>query len=343
MYCHRQSKQFSIFIVEWRPWCCSTWPGGITVGAIGVGADKADGLRRKADAASTRLAYASDLRAFEKWCSEVGHTALPATPAIVAAYLRASPRSYAMATLRRRIAAIACASAAVGAPLDTKHPEIREAARATGARYGEPARRAAVLTTEDLRRLVTGCGDDLAGLRDRALLAVGFASALRRAELVAIDAEHLIETPAGLKLSVVPRSDAELSEQTREIFLERAKITQICPVRAMRAWLAGSGIQQGPVFRKVGRGGVVSRRGLSTDAVRQILRRRAADAGIKGLPLEAISPNSLRSGFVASAYRRGVQEEQIMAHAGHKSPTTLRKYRRRAQLPSDKLGLAALR
>lgn len=296
-----------------------------------MGVEKADGLRSKAEPASTRRAYAADLAAFENWCVEVGHTALPATPAVVAAYMGASPRSYSIRTLRRRIAAIARASAAVGAPLDTKHPAIRAAVRATGASYGEPARRAAALTIEDLRLLVAGCGDDLGGLRDRALLVVGFAGALRRSDLVAIDHEHLIVEAAGLKLLVVGRSNQRRG-QGHAILLAHAQIAEICPVRAVRAWLEASGIRDGPVFRKVGRGGVLSGRRLVADAVRQILQRRADEAGLKGSPGEPISPNGLRSGFITSAHRRGVQEEQIMAQTGHTSPVTMRNYRRRAKL-----------
>ena len=296
-----------------------------------MGAKKADGLQSTADAASTRRAYAADLAAFENWCAQVGHTALPATPAVVAAYLGACPRSYAMTTLRRRIAAIACASAGVGAPLDTKHPEIRAAVRATGASYGEPGRRAAALSIEDLRLLVAGCGDDLSGIRDRALLVMGFAGALRRSDLVAIDHEHLIVDAAGLKLLVVGRSNQRRG-QGHEILLAHAQIAAICPVRSVKAWLEASGIREGAVFRKVGRGGVVSGRRLVADAVRQILQRRADKAGLKGSPDEPISPNGLRSGFVTSAYRRGVQEEHIMAQTGHTSPVTLRNCRRRTTL-----------
>jgi integrase len=237
-----------------------------------------------------------------------------------------------MATLRRKMAAIARASAAVGAQLDTKSPEIRQALRGFSAEYGEPARIAAALTIEDLRRLVAGCGEDLSGLRDRALLVVGFAGALRRSELVAIQHEHLVEVASGLKLFLVGRANAPGRYPSGEILMARAQPADICPVRVVRAWLAVSGIQEGPVFRKVGRGGVLGKRGLSADAVRQILLRCAARVGLKGSLQEPISPNGLRSGFVTSAYRRGIPEERIMAQAGHTSLATMRKYRRRAKL-----------
>lgn len=278
-------------------------------------------------AAATRRAYAADLAAFEAWCAANGYTALPATPAVVATYLRARLAGYAMGTLRRKISAIARASAEAGAPLDMKSGEILQALRGIGAE-GEPVRLATALTIKDLRRLVAGCGSDLAGLRDRALLVVGFAGALRRAELVAIQHEHLVEVANGLKLLLVGRGRHPMGE----ILMARAQQADICPVRVVRAWLAVSGIEEGPVFRKVGRGGVLGKRGLSADAVRQILLRCAAKVGLKGSPQQPISPHGLRSGFVTSAYLRGVPEDRIMAQAGHSNPATMRRYRRRAKL-----------
>lgn len=108
-----------------------------------------------------------------------GFTAFPATPEVVGAYLAAKGEGYAMSTLRRRVAAIARASGAAGFPPNTSHPQIPETLRRIGVEYGEPARPAAI-TTDDIRRLVTGCGQDMTGLRDRALRLVGFAGALRR-------------------------------------------------------------------------------------------------------------------------------------------------------------------
>lgn len=282
-------------------------------------------------AAATRRSYAADVAAFEAWCAATGHTALPATPAVVANYLRARLTSYAMGTLRRKISAIAHASAEAGAPLDMKSGEILQALRGIGAE-GEPARIATPLTIKDLRRLVAGCGSDLAGLRDRALLVVGFAGALRRAELVAIQHEHLVEVASGLKLILEGRANAPGRRPKGEILMARAQRADICPVRVVRAWLAVSGIEEGPVFRKVGRGGVLGKRGLSADAVRQILLRCAAKVGLKGSPQQPITPHGLRSGFVTSAYLSGVPEDRIMAQAGHSNPATMRRYRRRAKL-----------
>jgi integrase len=82
----------------------------------------------------------------------------------------------------------------------------------------------------------------------------------------------------------------------------------------------------------VNRGGAVEVARLSPDAVRQILLMRAARAGLKGTLIEPISPHGRRVGFVTTAYRNGVPDEEIMGHTRHRSPTTMRRYVRRAKL-----------
>jgi hypothetical protein len=112
---------------------------------------KSQAYQDEADAASTLRAYAADLANFEAWCAKHRFTAMPATPEVVGAYLAAAGEGDAMPTLRRRVAAIARACGVAGHPLDTKHPAIRETLRGIGRKHGSPARRAAALTTTEIR------------------------------------------------------------------------------------------------------------------------------------------------------------------------------------------------
>jgi len=303
---------------------------------------KSKAYQAAADAPATLRAYAADLAHFKAWCEAHGFEPMPASPETVGAYLAAAGLGYALPTLRRRVAAIARAHRIAKQPLDTRHPAIRETLRGIGRTHGEPARRSAALTTDEIRRLVEVCGDDLAGLRDRALLLIGFAGALRRSELVGLDVAHVRRTPSGLRL-MIPRSKTDAAGQGAEVGIVRGTREDTCPVRALGTWLRAAEIGDGPVFRRVTQWGTVGTNHLHPDAVRQILARRAAAAGIKGTRLEPVTPHGMRAGFVTTAYRNGVPDEEIMGHTRHRSLTTMRSYVRRAKLgsasPSGKLDL----
>jgi integrase len=295
-----------------------------------------------ADAPATLRAYASDLANYQAWCGRHGFEPMPATPEIVGAYLAAAGEGYALPTLRRRVAAIARACGVAGHPLDTKHPAIRETLRGIARRHGAPARRAAALTTAEIRKLSRACGTGLAGARDRALFLVGFAGALRRSELVALDVEHVTWTRNGMKL-LIERSKTDTEGAGAGVAIPRGQSPETCPVIALQKWLTAAEIAAGPVFRKVARGGAVGASRLVPDAVRQILLKRAVKAGLQGTLAEPLSPHGLRAGFVTTAYRNGVPDEEIMGHTRHRSLTTMRSYVRRAKLskdsPAGKLGL----
>ena len=303
---------------------------------------KSQAYQDAADAPSTLRAYTADLANYEAWCKKHGFEAIPATPETVGAYLAAAGEGYAMPTLRRRVAAIARACGVAGHPLDTKHPAIRETLRGIGRKHGTPARRAAALTTTEVRKLCRACGAGIAGARDRAVFLLGFAGALRRSELIGLNIEHVTWTEEGLKL-LIERSKTDKQGEGAEIAIPRGRAEETCPVAALKEWLELAEITAGPLFRKVNRGGAVENARLSADGVRQILLKRAAAAGLKGTLAEPISPHGLRAGFVTTAYRNKVPDEEIMGHTRHRSLTTMRSYVRRAKLsqasPAGKVGL----
>lgn len=295
---------------------------------------QAAGYARQALSEATLRAYRADWAQFRDWCGAAGLACLPAAAETVASYLAAMAATHSRATLRRRLVALGQVHRLSGHDWQASHPLIRATLRGILRRHGTPARQAAALTTADLRRLVSSCDDGLAGLRDRALLLIGYAGALRRAELVAIRREHLAIMPAGLRL-LIPRAKGDQEGQGATIGIARGAHPDTCPVGALEAWLARSDCRSGPVFRKVMRSGAVSERGLHPDAVRQILRRRAAACGLVPEGGAHLSPHGLRAGFVTQAYQAGVRDEQIMAHTRHRDFRTMRGYVRRAQLVAE--------
>ena len=303
---------------------------------------KAESYLIAADAPSTVRAYTADWKHFCLWCAARQQVPMPATPELLGDYLSDLGEGYARATLRRKVAAIARANRLAGHPLDTRHTSIRDVLRGIGRTHGAPPKRAQALTTEEVQKLVATCADDPAGLRDRALILIAFAGALRRSELCAIEVEHITWKPRSLEL-LIPRSKTDAEAEGARIGLPRGKAEATCPIRALQAWLGAVGIEQGPVFRAVSSLGTVRSTPLSGEAVRLIVLKRARLAGIKGTLLEPISPHGLRAGFVTSAYRNQVPDEEIMGHSRHRSLATMRSYVHRSKLshasPAGKVGL----
>lgn len=289
---------------------------------------------REALAPETRRAYAADWAHFSEWCRDAGCASLPAEPGAVAAYLAALAGTYSRSALERRLAAIGHAHRLRGLAWSAGHPLIRTTLRGIHRRHGSRPRRAAALTSTELRALVAACPGDLAGLRDRALLLLGFAGALRRSELVGIDREHLRLTETGLRL-LLPSSKTDPEGKGVELGIGRGKRRETCPVRALEAWLAASDCRYGPVFRKVDRWGGIEHRRLGADAVRDILLKRAAAAKLTVPAGERLSPHGLRAGFVTEAYMAGARDEQVMDHTRHRDLKTMRGYVRRAKLVTD--------
>jgi len=295
-----------------------------------------------ADAPSTVRAYTADWTHFSLWCTARELSPVPASPALVGDYLSDLGEGYAKSTLRRKVAAIARANRHADHPLDTHHPSIRDVLRGIGRTHGSPPKRAQALATEEVQRLVGTCDESLVGLRDRALLLVAFTGALRRSELCSIELEHITWKPKSLEL-LIPRSKTDAEGEGARIGIPRGKLEATCPVRALRAWLDAVGIEHGPVFRAVTRHNTIRSAALSGEAVRLIVLKRARLAGIKGSRLEPISPHGLRAGFVTSAYRANIPDEEIMGHSRHRSLATMRSYVRRSKLshasPAGKVGL----
>ncbi len=149
------------------------------------------------------------------------------------------------------------------------------------------------MLTADLRLMIAVLPDSLIGRRDACLLLLGFASALRRSELVALNVEDLSETDEGLVVTV-RRSKTDQEGEGREIGVPYGSNPSTCPVRATRAWLEASGIESGPVFRSVDRHGTVGTTALSGKAVALIVKRTVEAAGLDPARFAA---HSLRSGY----------------------------------------------
>ena len=294
--------------------------------------DKARQFVQNAKASSTVRAYRSDWHDFETWCSASGLTSLPAEPGTVALYLAARADTLKPATLGRRLAAIAKAHQAAGheSPCSMRHAAVSEVLKGIRRTKGTAQACKAPLLAAQLIRALANMRTDLVGVRDRALLLIGFSGAFRRSELVALDVADVEVGEDGLTVTL-RRSKTDQEGHGRKVGIPRGTSAETCPVRALRAWMDAASITEGPLFRSVNRHGQVGGR-LSDKHVAIAVKQAAAPVG---LDAKAFAGHSLRAGLVTSAAIEGRSDRSIMNQTGHRSVAMVQRYVRDASLFRD--------
>ena len=176
----------------------------------------------------------------------------------------------------------------------------------------------------------------ITGVRDRAIILLGFAGALRRSELVALNVADIDTTENGLLVRILRSKTDQEAEGAVVAVLSGGTY---CPAEAVLSWLTAAKITEGFVFRGISRSGKVSTSGLSDRTVSSIVKRAARQIG---LDAKKFSAHSLRSGFLTSAAANGASIFKMMDVSRHKSIDTLRTYVRDAELFKDHAGLGLL-
>ncbi len=326
-------------------------------------------LAAMADA--SKAALASDLDCWRDWCGEDGRTPLPADPEDIVRYVNAlDARGRKPATLARRIASLASVHrlmdlALPAAPTDA--PMVRDALKAVRRRRGALQRQAAPLRLGKaldphaakgftLAAMLDACGGDLQGLRDAALLSMGYDAGLRVSELTVIEETHIDPQEDGSATLFIPFSKTDQEQEGAWAWLSAETM------RRVGAWLEASGIKEGPLFRRVG---VDRRRAreaepetalarttysigtapLTRQGVNGIYRRvayAAYEQGLATLPageltdaVKALSTHSLRVGLTQDLFAAGEDGTGIAQALRWSSPTTALRYGRKLVVRSN--------
>lgn len=297
--------------------------------------DEVADVARRGSARATKRAYTSDVKVFVDWCEGKGPDGLP----------RATPWPTSQETLARYITARAKA----GAKLRTVQRgmvAVRQANRAQGhdppaglllektweglvRDYGMHARKVAPLSAGQIKAMVDTLGARRRiDIRNRALLLVGFATGMRRSEIVGIEYKHLRWVRQAVKPGIVitiPRSKTDQAAEGREVALSYLD-SPYCPARALELWLMVSRCESGPVF--VGtRGRRLTGMRLDGGDVCRTVKGLVKRAGV-GEAGAVYGGHSLRAGMITEARRGGADEDLVMAQSGHVNLMELRGYNR---------------
>ena len=297
-----------------------------------------------ASSANTRRAYAADWRHFASWCRRQGLEMVPPDPQTVGLYITACASGTAtgdkkpnsVSTIERRLSSLSWNFAQRGQLLDRKDRHIATVMAGIRNKHAAPPRQKEAILPEDLiAMLETLDRGTLRGLRDRAMLLLGFAGGLRRSEIVGLDCGRDQTEDSSGWIEILDKGMlVTLRGKTgwREVEIGRGSTDATCPIVAIETWLKLGRIAHGPLFRRVtGQGKKIGPERLCDQEVARLVKRAAMAAGVRGdLPegerQKLFAGHSLRAGLASSAE---VDERYVQKQLGHASAEMTRKYQRR--------------
>lgn len=310
--------------------------GRLVVPADPARADELRELAAQAAAWATRArgegtlrAYRSAWKQYAAWCERLGFPPLTGEADIIGMYLVKAAERRTVPTLRVHLAAIATAHRLAGVPVDLKHPRIALVLDGLARGQADRALRQAVpILLDALPRLLAVQPDGPLGLRNRAMLLIGYGAAMRRSELVALRVGDITRHPdRGVEVAV-RRSKTDQHGRGDGVAIWTAADPDLCVLRVLDAWLAVRRAlrPEDPLFCGVLKNGVVTGKPLSDKAVARLVKESAARAGLP--EPERFSGHSLRAGLATAAAEEEAQLHDIMRQTRHKSTEVARRYLR---------------
>jgi site-specific recombinase XerD len=270
-------------------------------------------------APSTLRAYRADMEEFIRYCTDHGLVALPADPISVAGFLMdTATTGIKSSTIRRKESSISAIHRLSYLADPTKHPEVRIAIRKVERKLGTQFGQAYPIDQKLLQNLLAVCGDDLRGLRDRALLLLAYDSLRRRSELVTLRLEDIEPNSNGCAVILLRRGKTD--QTGRGCWIAVSPKTH----RAIKKWMAAAKIEYGFILRSVRRGRVGER--LSPGQINRILKKLARAAGLEERLVTKISGHSTRVGRAQDLLKVGASLPQMMHAGGWTKPDTVMRY-----------------
>ncbi|MVA73053.1 tyrosine-type recombinase/integrase [Agrobacterium vitis] len=301
-----------------------------------------------ARSANTRKAYACDWRHFSAWCRRLNLAPLPPDAQTVGLYITAcasgnavgtptrGTKTNAVSTIERRLSSLSWNYAQRGLTLDRKDRHIATVMAGIRNSHGRPpVQKEAVLAEDIIAMIETLDRGTLRGLRDRAMLLIGYAGGLRRSEIVGLDIKPDQTEDGRGWIEIFDKGMlVTLRGKTgwREVEIGRGSSDTTCPVVAAESWITFAKLAHGPLFRRVtGQGKSIGPNRLNDKEVARLVKRAAMAAGVRGDLSEIerafkFSGHSLRAGLASSAE---VDEHYIQKQLGHASAEMTRRYQRR--------------
>ena len=268
---------------------------------------------------NTMRALRADMQAFTSWCRQHSEPAFPASPKAVAAFVDDMGQEKSPATVRRYVATIATVHKAMEQPNPLESTAVRFALQRMHRRRGRRQAQVQGLTWPLRNRLLAAAGDRLIDTRNRALLAAGYDTLLRRAELVALDVRDLMEESDGSGTVLVRSGKTDGEGRGATLYVARGTMALI------KTWLDRGGIRRGRIFRSVTIKDEVGET-LHASQVPRIYKRMARQAGLPDEIVEAVAGHSTRVGAVQDMIACGIELPAILQAGRWKTTRMVQHY-----------------
>lgn len=295
--------------------------------AYAMRVEKAKELISNRHSKATREAYASDWSLFQTWCKGNKFKALPASVESVVMFIEyLVDIEFKASTIGRKLAAIKYEHSKAGINSPTDLEPVKAAYAGAKRMKGTKPKQAAPLTIDLMVKILDTCDTKtLRGIRDKALLAIGFGGALRRSELADLTVKDIQITDSGLMVDI-KKSKTDQEGKGQRIAILQGDNVQVKTL--YRQWLRASGIKSGYVFRGIDRKGNLNK-AITPKQIYNIVKKKAS---LAGLDPAQFSGHSLRAGFITSAAQNDADVFSIMDVSRHKNMNTVRQYVRNANL-----------
>lgn len=289
-----------------------------------------------AERPNTVRSYAAAVRHFEtEW-----RGLLPASAEMIADYLAAFAATLSVNTLEARLAGLARWHQDYGFPDPTRTQLVRRVLKGIRTAHNKPEKKARPVEFEQLELVCTWMEDrfqqpgaassglpqdrleHLRRARDSAMLLIGFWRGFRSDELTSLRFEHITVRPGVDMSCFIPRSKADRQAVGRSF--QCPALSKLCPVTAFERWRNASGLDSGPVFRRIDRWGHVSGEAMAPGSVVPWLRDLFRAAGVQ--EAGSFSSHSLRRGFANWAKSSGWDLKELMEYVGWKDVNSALRY-----------------
>lgn len=268
--------------------------------------------------------YRADVETFETWCEVNDRRAFPASVATVCEFLEDQGRKVAPASVRRRLYAIRKVHALLRLPDPTRDEDINLTYRRINRRNPIRPKQAKALTQDYLERFLESEPDTPWGLRNRAMLALGYELLTRRSELVALRNDDLENRKDGTLRVLIRRSKADPFGAGRIAFTSQRTAGLV------RDWLDWRGTDVEWLFCPIYQDKAINRC-LETTTIKRLIKNAAARVGLDQDDIDAFSGHSMRVGAAQDLLVKGFDTVAIMRAGGWKSVGVLARYLEKAE------------